>query len=663
MKYVNMKTINREKKVLMLYPEVPVSYWSFKHALEFVNKKSAFPPLGLLTIAALLPEDYKVKLIDLNVSPLSEQSIADADLIFISAMIIQKDSFGSLVEICNRLGKPVVAGGPYPTSAYMDIEGVDHFVLNEAEITLPQFIADYENGKAKKVYTSEVKPDLNMTPAPMFELLELEKYTTMMLQYSRGCPFNCEFCDIIELFGRYPRVKDTAQFVGEMNVLFETGFRGDVFIVDDNFIGNKRRVKELLPEVIRFQKEHGYPFKLVTEASINLAEDETLMDMMVDAGFEMIFLGIETPDKDALAAAQKIQNTKIDALESIHVIQRKGIEVSGGFILGFDNERENIFDRQIEFIGQSAIPMAMVGLLTALPKTQLYRRLKSENRILNESSGNNTHDLQLNFIPTMDEDILIEGYKRVIKTIYQPKNYFDRCYDMIRLYPPVPKRPHRVFLSQVMQDLRGLTMSIRRQLFSPYGLDYLKFVLKSLFTRPALFQKAMKKAVLGYHFFNITDEIVRLDSFNSYLSEKMVVLKTDIDKIDTVNGVESVVALLRTHRKVMKKALRDIAKENHKTSGQLGSNFALFVENANKFFNGLNDLLAAKTQTIRASLSQIKLPELKIELRDKIRKILAKNTKMDKNIRLYIRDAYLKTEELARRLIRALETTPGVTAV
>ncbi len=384
-----------KNRILMIYPEFPETYWGFQRSLKFINKKANFPPLGLLTVAALLPDQYDVRLVDMNVSVLSDQDIIDADMVFISAMIIQKSSLLKVIDLCKKYKKTIVAGGPFPTSSYQDIPGVDHFVLNEAEITLPLFLKDLQEGRPEKIYKTEIKPDITLTPVPRFDLLNMNLYASMALQYSRGCPFNCEFCDIIELFGRIPRTKTPEQMVREFQLLYDIGYKGSIFIVDDNFIGNTPNVKILLPQITEWQKARNYPFTLFTEASINLAGDEELMDRMVKAGFNMVFAGIETPDVESLKKTNKIQNTHVDLHESINKIQRKGLEVTAGFIIGFDSDTVDIARIQTQFIQQSAIPVAMVGLLTALPNTQLYRRLKSEGRILEESSGDNTLKLDI----------------------------------------------------------------------------------------------------------------------------------------------------------------------------------------------------------------------------------------------------------------------------
>lgn len=510
-----------KKKVLMVYPEIPTTYWSFRYALEYVNYRSLMPPLGLLTVASLLPDNYEVKLVDMNVHRLKGSDIEESDIIFISAMIIQKDSFHEVVQWCNEYNKPVAAGGPYPTSSYSQIEGVDYFILNEGEITVPKFIKDYECGCPQKLYWDDTKPDIRETPVPRFDLIDVHDYGNMALQFSRGCPFNCEFCDIIEMFGRKPRTKLPEQFIREMECVYRTGFRGPLFIVDDNFIGNKRRVKELLRGIAVWQREHDYPFQLYTEASINLAQDDALMELMVNCGFSMVFLGIETPDHKTLEYVQKQQNARADIPESVRIIQEKGIQVLGGFILGFDTDPEDIFDRQIEFIQNAGIPIAMVGLLIALPNTRLYRRLQWEDRLLGDTHGNNTHELEMNFMPRMPKEKLLEGYKKIISEIYNPVKYFERSITLLK------RMPNRRFVSRPIAkgDLKAFFLSLIKQSFSRYGVTYLRFLIRTLRYNRRNFPLAVNLAIKGYHFFRITDDILRIDEFSSML-------------VDTVKSLE-----------------------------------------------------------------------------------------------------------------------------
>ncbi|MGD1148054.1 MAG: B12-binding domain-containing radical SAM protein [Thermoanaerobaculaceae bacterium] len=496
-------------KVLLVYPEMPPTYWSMKYALRFIGKKASLPPLGLMTVAAMLPEDYEVTLVDMNVEPLSEAAVAFADLVFISSMLIQKESLETVVRLCRKHGTRVVAGGPYATSCHERIQGVDHFVLNEAEVTLPRFLEDFERGRAERIYSDPTRPDLAVTPPPRFDLLREKKYSSMSLQFSRGCPHSCEFCDIIELFGRKPRTKTPAQFLNELSVVYDEGWRGSLFVVDDNFIGNRKEVKSLLPQLALWQQERNYPFSLFTESTLDLADDDHLMDGMVDAGFNMVFLGIETPDRCTLEATGKRQNLRSDMLSSVRKIQSKGMEVSGGFILGFDTDPEDIFDRQIGFIQDAAIPVAMVGLLTAVPNTQLYRRLEAEGRLTRESGGNNTHDLRLNFVPRMDLGKLLSGYKRVLSEIYRPDRYFDRCLKLLRSL-----KTHRTSHRRVKAtELRAFVLSILRQTFSSYSWAYWKFLVRGFLAKPSMLAETVTMAVKGHHFFKMTRCVLEVDTF------------------------------------------------------------------------------------------------------------------------------------------------------
>ncbi len=486
--------------ILLVYPECPDTFWSFKTVLKFVKKKSTYPPLGLLTVASLLPEEWDKRLVDCNVKELNDEHLFWADMVFISAMLVQKESAQRIISKCNKMNKKVVAGGPAFTTSHEKFKGVNHFVLNEAEVTLPMFLNDLEKGrKLKNVYSSMERPDIKKTPIPSWNLINLDDYSTMPVQYSRGCPFNCEFCDIIIMNGRIPRTKTPKQIIKEFQALYDAGWRGGVFIVDDNFIGNKVSVKEMLPKIIKWQKKHNYPFSLLTEASTNLADDEELMDLMIDANFNKVFLGIETPDKECLKECGKIQNTKRNLLYTVRKIHRKGMQVMGGFIVGFDNDKENIFERQIKFIQKSGVVTAMVGILTALPETRLWKRLKKEDRIIKETSGENT---DLNFIPKMGKEELLEGYKKIVSTIYSPKNYYKRITKFIQDYEP------KVRSKLSMQNIKAFLKSIWEiGIKSKSRLLYWKLILRTLFTKIKAFPTAVELAIQGLHFEKNADRI------------------------------------------------------------------------------------------------------------------------------------------------------------
>jgi radical SAM superfamily enzyme YgiQ (UPF0313 family) len=532
-------------KVLLVSPRIPTTYWSYKYALPFVKKKALLPPLGLLTVAAMLPEDFELRLIDMNVTSLCREDVEWADMVFVSAMLVQKNSFEEVTALCRQCGTPVVAGGPYPTSSHESIEGVDHFVLDEAEITLPVFLRDLEQGQARPLYRAEGKPELNLTPLPRFDLVDVSLYESMPLQYSRGCPFDCEFCDIIELFGRKPRTKDPEQFMREVELLYNTGFRGSLFIVDDNFIGNKQKAKALLQPLAAWQKAHHYPFTVSTEASITLAQDKELLDLMVAARFTMVFIGIETPDAETLARNHKTQNLREDILSSVTKIQARGIEVSGGFIVGFDGETADIFERQRVFIQQAGIPTAMVGLLIALPNTQLYRRLRQEGRLLAETGGNNTHDFDLNYVPQMPKHILVEGYKWLLNHVYSPTAYFQRALTMIKRFAHGRKQrieaaggadPDYIPRSLRLRDVFALLRSLFRQGFSTYGRHYFRYLIKVLRVDASLFTQAVTVAVRGHHFVRMTREIMKAEAFTTMVQETLAVVRREIEFLTSDQG-------------------------------------------------------------------------------------------------------------------------------
>ncbi len=493
-------------KILLVYPEFPETYWSFRHALSFEGKRSAFPPLGLLTVSALLPGAWERRLLDMNIQRLRPSDIEWADVVFCSAMLVQKSSLRRVVELCKAAGKRLAIGGPYVTTSAGQLPEADFIFLGEAEATLPKFARDIERGEPRRVYQEAERPALSASPIPDFQLVDLKRYSAMSVQYSRGCPFQCEFCDIIEIYGRVPRTKSNEQMLAELDALFSLGWRGMVFIVDDNFIGNKRNVKKLLPELADWSGRHNHPFSFVTEASVNLAEDEELLDGMRRARFRRVFLGIETPVEASLKEAKKGQNTRRDLLDSVKKIQSYGMEVMAGFIVGFDNDPEDIYERQIEFIRASAIPLAMVGLLMALPDTQLWRRLQREGRLLIESTGNNT-DGTLNFIPKMDAARLIEGYKTILRTIYSPSEYYQRaldCLDRVVGWEPEPSRSG--FVSDLAALFRVvLELGVRDNARG----DFWRYLRHAFAHHRECFAEAVRLAAVGYHFRKLTEDVLQ----------------------------------------------------------------------------------------------------------------------------------------------------------
>jgi radical SAM superfamily enzyme YgiQ (UPF0313 family) len=452
-----------------------------------------------MTIAPLLPKDWNKKIADLNVEPLKNSDLEWADLVMISAMIVQNESAQAVIRRAKAFGKRIVAGGPLWAKEPTTHGEVDHVIVGEAETLLPQFVQDFENGCAKPIYQSDHLPELSHTPMPDFDLITLRNYSSMLVQFSRGCPFNCEFCDIIEIFGRKARTKSNAQFIAELDLLYEKGWRGAVFIVDDNFIGNKRVIRELLPALIDWQRRRRFPFNFFTEASVNLAREDEMIANMVQAGFRKVFLGIETPVEESLISTQKAQNTTMDLVESVRKIQRAGLEVLSGFIVGFDTDPPDIFNRMIDFIQKAAIPVSMVGILSALPGTQLTRRLLKEGRLIAESAGNNTA-LDLNYIPKMDATILLEGYKKILTTIYDTKQYYERVLEFLSHYRPQIRQRLK------KDDLIAFFNSMVRQgITGKDRFQYWKFLVRAYHRNAAAFSEAVTLAIMGYHFQKVTE--------------------------------------------------------------------------------------------------------------------------------------------------------------
>jgi radical SAM superfamily enzyme YgiQ (UPF0313 family) len=485
-------------KILLVYPKYPDTFWSFKHALKFISKKASFPPLGLLTVASMLPRDWEKKLVDLNVSSLNDDDLEWADYVFLSAMAVQKASAKEVIRLCKERKVKIVAGGPLFTTGYQEFEDVDHFVLNEAENTLPPFLDDLTKGWPRHLYNSQDWPDIQRTPPPQWDLINMKKYASMSIQYSRGCPYNCEFCDIIVLNGHRPRTKSAAQILAELESLFMHGWRGSVFFVDDNFIGNKKALKNnILPSLIDWMALKKHPFYFLTEASINLADDEHLMEMMVKAGFRRIFVGIETPDEAGLTECNKYLNKNRDLLASVKNIQDKGMEVQGGFIVGFDSDTPSIFEKQINFIQNSGIVTAMVGLLNAPRGTRLYQRLQKEGRLLREITGCNT-DLSLNFIPKMKKDVLINGYKKILDTIYSPKQYYKRVRTFLKQYKPKQLKGSAYFklcyFGAFMKSIWHLGIKGKER------LHYWNLIFWTLVRHPRFIGISISFAIYGFHF-------------------------------------------------------------------------------------------------------------------------------------------------------------------
>ena len=489
-------------KILLVNPESPPTFWNFDGALEFIGKRSSEPPLGLLTVAAMLPRDWELRLVDLNAADLSDAEIEWADFVLLGGMSIQRRSFLQTVERCRGLGRKVIAGGPLVTTEHETLGEIDHLVIGEAESVLPELVADLSTNTMRRIYRSSEFPDLQKSPAPRWELLDLDAYANLSLQYSRGCPFDCEFCNIGVLNGRGVRTKSLAQFMGEIQSLYDVGWRGALFVVDDNFIGNKNRLRrEILPALIEWQRMHGFPFSFTTECSINLADDEELLALIVGAGFEHVFVGIETVHEESLSECGKNQNRRRDLLGSVRTLQAAGLMVSAGFIVGFDSDPEDIFEVQSDFIRESGIPVAMVGLLSAPVGTRLYQRLASEGRLRSNMSGNNM-DGTLNFIPKLEETFLLEGYRRLVQSLYAPRVYFDRLVRFLHAYGRRPRRPSALTRAQVTAFVRALWRLGVKDESRPY---FWRLLFTTLFQGPHKFVTAVTLSIYGYHFRRIAE--------------------------------------------------------------------------------------------------------------------------------------------------------------
>ena len=488
--------MDKKMKILLINPEVPNTFWSLKNALKFISKKALLPPLGLLTVASMLPESFEKKLIDMNVTRLRDKHLKWADMVFLTGMLVQKKSADNVIDRCKKLNVKIAAGGPLFTAfpeAYLNI---DHLILKEAEITLPHFLRDLEKGCPEPYYTTRERPELKNTPIPQWDLINMKKYALMCIQYSRGCPFNCDFCDVTRLFGHVLRTKTKKQIISELDSLYKAGWRGELFFVDDNFIGKKNVLKkEILPAMIQWMEQKGHPFNFNTQASMNLADDEELMKLMVSAGFDCIFIGIESPDETSLTECNKTQNTGRDLVDSIKKIQRIGMQVQAGFIVGFDSDKPGVFDRMIKLIQDSGVVMAMVGLLNAPRGTKLYKQLMHEKRLTTPPTGDNM-DCTINFIPRMDIHELMGGYKKVLNTIYSPKYYNKRIRTFLENYNFKAAGVPKVRYSGIKAFFRSVW---RIGLIEKGKIHYWKLLFWSL-KKPQRLPLAIRFSIYGFHF-------------------------------------------------------------------------------------------------------------------------------------------------------------------
>ncbi len=514
-------------KVLSVYPEFPLTFWSFKSSVEYMGRKAVMPPTGLATVLAMLPEErFEIgRVVDMNVKPLTDRDIKNSDLVFTSTMIVQEGSHNEVVDRAHHFDKKVVAGGPFVTT-YPERTKADYIVSGEAEVTLEPFLEDLLKGTNQRIWTESGvkgkgavqltkggKVEITNTPLPRWDLVNLRDYLSAAIQYSRGCPFDCDFCDITKLFGRESRTKTPEQMIAELDALYNSGHRGSVFIVDDNFIGNREKVRQLLPHLKNWQERKQFPFSFYTEASMNLAWDgnRDILRGMNESGFDFVFLGIESIDNEVLKIMHKGQNTKMSQLEAVRRIQKAGLEVSGGFIIGSDGEKPDVFDGLFKFIQEAGIPAAMPGLLTAVRGTDLYKRLEREERIIRESEGNNTHHLTFNFKPQLDQEFLINGYKKLIEQLFDPRNYYQRC-EVLR--DNLGERPTSRKVS--LEGIIAFGRLVMRQLFARDGMEDIKYLARTLLREPAYFSEAVAHAIKFDHFNAITRATLEADEYVSY---------------------------------------------------------------------------------------------------------------------------------------------------
>jgi radical SAM superfamily enzyme YgiQ (UPF0313 family) len=518
-------------RTLLLYPQFPKSFWSFEKALELVNRKALLPPLGLVTVAAILPQTWEFKLVDRNVRPVSEAEWDWAELVILSGMIVQQEDMLAQIHEAKRRGKQVAVGGPYATALPAEVAAADYLILDEGEITLPQFVTAVQRGETQGTFRAGgEKPDVTETPIPRFDLLEFTAYDNMSVQFSRGCPFQCEFCDIIVLYGRKPRTKTPQQLLAELERLYELGWRRTIFMVDDNFIGNKRNVKLLLKELKPWMAAHGYPFHFNTEASVDLAKDQELIDLMVECNFNAVFLGIETPDEASLALTQKFQNTRDSLADSVETIIRSGLRVMAGFIIGFDGEKPGAGDRIVRFVEQTAIPTAMFSMLQALPDTALWHRLQREGRLRDQRANINQTTL-MNFVPTRSIEAIAQEYIEAFWQLYDPTNYLERTYrHFLKLGAPKCSGKTRQINWTTIRAIGILVwrQGIKRQTRWKFWLNFLGILQHN----PRVWDHYLGICALGEHFLEYR-QIVRTQ-IEAQLAEYLATPIKSLPSEDTV---------------------------------------------------------------------------------------------------------------------------------
>jgi radical SAM superfamily enzyme YgiQ (UPF0313 family) len=510
-------------KALLLWPVMPNSFWSYQETLDLAGLRSTNPPLGLITVAAMLPSDWEIRFVDRNIRFESDEDWDWCDLAIVSAMIIQKLDFQKLIEKGLRLGKKVAVGGPYPTS-YPEVAqeaGADYLILDEGELTIPMFLNALERGEQRGIFRASEKPDVTKTPIARYDLLDLDAYLAITVQFSRGCPFQCEFCDIINLYGRRPRTKTPEQMLAEFETLYELGWNRYIFVVDDNFIGNTRNAKVFLRELILWMEQHQYPFKLITEASLNLAEDDELIELMVKAGFILVFMGIETPDTESLVGINKVQNTRQSLINSCHKITRMGLQIMSGFIMGFDNEKPGAGERIKAFIKETGIPQGQFSLLQALQNTAMWNRLKQEGRLVN-GMGTFHQGALMNFEPTRPVEEITKEYINAFWEIYDPVNYLKRTFQHFMMMGGWRGQSSRKLDWQMWQLFRSLLW--RQGVVRPTRFRFWWQLATLALLKPRLLEEYLATLAVGEHFFTYRYEV------REQLLQQLVLLKQEKEK-------------------------------------------------------------------------------------------------------------------------------------
>jgi len=515
-------------KVLLLDPRSPHSFWTFDRTLQGLGKKALLPSLGLITVAALLPKDWELRFLDTRFQPVGQEMWDWADLVMISGMIVQREDMHRLIREAKQRGKRVAVGGPYVSSLPEEVmaAGADFIIKGEAETALPAFLEALEKGETYGVFEEPAKPDLTESPIPRFDLLDLDAYLTLGVQTSRGCPFNCEFCDIVNLYGRHPRYKSPDQVVAELDYLLSLGWRGEVFVSDDNFIGSRNHAFAILNRLIPWIESHGYPFNFWTQVSVNLGQDQEMIDLMTAGNFGYVFVGIESPDEDVLALNRKFQNIRNPLAESIHNINAKGLSIVGSFVIGFDNEKKGMDERICEFVERTHLPMVMINSLWALPNTRLWERLEREGRLLkNETLGGIIVE-KMNFIPSRPKSEIMGEYFNLINKLYEPREYLKRAHKYYLTMRPtrsalarrdgiespkksdVDNRPTLPFRLAVLHVLR---LAWKHWIRPPYRREAFKEFLEIWRKNPSRLRTYINCLLMGENLFQIRENLGRED--------------------------------------------------------------------------------------------------------------------------------------------------------